>query len=298
MTPKRVFLLCFTLGFLVALLACAPAQRPATGPPTAVNVHYGINDGFHGPLPPDIVQHYYDYKGPLTIRTPHLTAASLMAFRISLRGSTIPASSPFSINVLALVEGTDAALAAAFARDWLVDDVWPVTAIENGNELELKPLELKPSQYADAQGHMAVAERNAGFTGDILFGGVYALTDGPDGTKVAILEAMDACADCLVTLHVYEPLTSAQVKWLNDLGRDIAITEAGSPTGCSTSRWQEQADYVAAIRASALQVRRLKYFIIYQRPSGPGCSNYDTFGLQGVLCWKPLDALLRTWAQR
>lgn len=298
---------------LFVTTACAPGLvRPGADvftvtPVTMAGVHHGINDGFHGPLPEEIVQHYYDYGGELTIRTPHLTADSLMAFRRSLHGSTIPASSPSRLSVLALIEGPDVALASAIARDWLVDDVWPVTAIENGNELELPPHNLIPQQYANAQAAMMHAEGLTGFRGDLIMGGVYALTDGDDGTKHAIMLAAPYCravAHCLVGVHLYA-ITREDIDFLNALDLDIAITETGSPTGCGAAKWQEQADYVAGIRAMASQIKRLKYFIVYQRPSGPTCSDLDTFGIMTTApagsafeTWKPLDDLLAQWVKR
>lgn len=300
MTIKRVFLAAFTLGFITTLLVgCTrpfipvPLAAPAI---TAGPVHYGINDGWHGPLPLDIVQHYCDYGGDLTIRTPQVSADALMQFRQAL--STCRAL--VNLRVLALVENTNVHLASAFAEHPLVDDVWPVQVIENGNELELPPYNLTPQQYANAQASMLQAEGLTGFTGDLIMGGVYALTDGDDGTKHAIDLALPYCRvvrHCMVGVHLYT-ITPDDVAYLNSLDMDIAITETGAATGCGISKWQEQADYVAALRASALQMRRLKYFILYQRPSGTGCTNNDTFGIQAGLTWKPLDALLKSWGQR
>lgn len=267
-------------------MACASRSAPVPVAPTApraTHVVYGINDGFHGPLPALIVAHDCD-GGDLTIRTPQLGAADLAAFLDSI------ASCP-TLHTIALIEAPDAALAFALAttaRDR------GVRAMENGNELELAPRNLTPVQYADAQAAMAQAERSAGYTGDVIMGGVYALTDE---TKQAIVLALARCAGCLVGVHLYDP-TPADVDWLNALHADIALTETGSPTGCGTAQWQAQADYVAGVRDLALGIARLKYLLVYQRPSGPTCDNLATFGVQAFDgTWKPLDARLRQWSQ-
>lgn len=238
-------------------------------------------DGYHGPLPPDLVNHYAGWQGDVTVRTPQISAQGLAAYLESV-------CCHGWMRTIALAEAPDAALAASFV--FLHPD-----AIENGNELELAPHELTPTQYANAQRDMMNAERDAGFVGDIIMGGVYALTDS---TKQAITLALSVCGTCIVGVHLYDP-SQADVDWLNGLDADVAVTETGSPTGCGTAKWQEQADYVAGVRALVAGVRRLKYFIVYQRPSAPTCDNLATFGTQAPDgTWKPLDALLAQWVKR
>ncbi len=304
MNRMMLVVLVFTFG-----CATIPTWPPV---PVVINeavlsgTHFGANDGFHGPLPPDISA-YYVNMGPssdITIRTPQLSLDSLLAYYASVRDLSLYLAgfAPHSrLRTIALIEGPDVELAKAFATT-------QPDAIENGNELELPPHEQTPQQYADTQGQMYAAERGAGFMGDIIMGGVYTLTDT---TKQAITLAIARCSkpqikpdllkvganvdmipDCLAGVHLYNP-TQADVDWLNGLDVDVAVTETGSPTGCGMAKWQEQADYVAGVRALLSGVRRLKYFIIYQRPNGLTCSNYDTFGFQG----KPLELLLKQWVK-
>lgn len=279
-----MFVRLLLLGLVLTASACTHAPKTiieGVRPPGAIAVHYGINDAWHGPLPPSIVQHYAGYAGALTIRTPQLSKAALVDFLVSVLNTP-------TLHTVALIEAPDVNLAHDFAG--LVD----LDAIENGNELELPPYELTPEAYADVQAQMASTERTFGFAGDIIMGGVYALTVE---TKNAIVMALQRCPGCLVGVHLYDP-SADDVAWLNTLPADIAITETGSPTGCGQSQWNAQAAYVSRVRAMALGITRLKYFFVYQRPTGRGCSNLDTFGVQdwgGT--WKPLDVLLSEWVR-
>lgn len=301
MKPERLVeaglyfaLTCAVLAVMVLLaMGCVsvPHATVPAGPESLPYVHHGINDGYHGPLPPDLVAHYAAMGGHLVIRTPHLSLDTYAAFEASV------ASAP-NVKVLALIETPDTNLATSLASRGTM------AAIENGNELELDPLQLSPDTYAAVQGGMASLEREAHFTGDIIMGGVYALTDGADGTKMAITKALARTGTILPRplcgVHLYAP-TQADVDWMNGVDCDWAVTETGSPTGCGTTKWQEQADYVAGVRALLAGVRRLKYFIVYQRPSGLTCSDLDTFGTEntvvGLPHWKPLDALLAQWVK-
>ncbi len=285
---------------LLALLAVGCGDKPTASVPPAPSVatwHDGMNDGFHGPLPPDVAAAYAQLGGDVTIRTPHLTLDSYISFADSV------ADAP-NVHALALVEAPDVALATALSRL----DPAP-RAIEGGNELELAPWTLTPSAYADWIGRFAEATR--GYTGDVLMGGVYALTTD---TQQAILLALPRCQavhpDCVVSVHLYDP-SDADLDWLNTLPADIAVTETGSPTGCGTSRWSAQADYIAGLRARfAARIRRLRYVVVYQRPSGSptDCSDLATFGAWGwtldpasgawMLVPKPLWQAFAGWVQR
>jgi hypothetical protein len=278
------------LVLALALASCSqnPAPQPAPGPLSTPAV--GLNDGFHGPLPPEIANHYTGYRHQFVIRTPQLSGAALQAFYASIRDLSLYNRSFIGgwLKILALVEGPDAALAADVAAQQ--PDI-----IENGNELELPPHELSPQMYAVVQVQMHDAERAAGFTGEIIMGSVYALTDA---TKQAITLALGRCAtsriqsalvgvganvdrvsDCLIGVHLYT-ITRADIDWLNAQDADVALTETGSPTNCDPAKLPAQAAYQQALYAAAVQIRRLRYFLVYQGGDGPSCSNLDTFGIR------------------
>ncbi len=265
------------LVLALALSACSqnPAPQPAPGPFSDPAV--GLNDGFHGPLPPEIANHYTGYRHQFVIRTPQLSGAALQAFYASVADLSLYNRSFIGgwLKVIALVEGPDVALAAEIAAQ--KPDV-----IENGNELELPPHELTPTQYAFAQRVMRETERASGFTGEIIMGSVYALTDE---TKHAITLARPWCPDCLIGVHLYT-ITREDIDWLNAQDADVAITETGSPTNCEPAKLPQQRAYLDTLYAAARQIQRLKYFIVYQGGDGPSCSNLDTFGIRN----KPAEA--------
>ena len=258
---------------LALTAACGPVSLP-TGPPLATHVRYGLNAGFHSPLPSDVISRYASWGGLVMVRTPQVSKQGLNEFMLAVAG--------LQIGTVALVEGPDVQLARDFSG------FQSLGAIENGNELELPPHNLTPEQYADVEWQMCAAELAAGFTGDIFLGGVYALTDE---TKRAILLAHAKCPTALISVHLYT-ISREDIDWLNSTGVDIAITETGSPTRCGS--WLPQATYQAQLRTAALQIRRLKYFLIYQGPTGPTCSDLDTFGIAG----HPAEDLLQSWIGR
>jgi hypothetical protein len=241
----------------------------------------GLNDGFHSSLPPDIAAHDCEYGRDFTVRTPQLSVAGAITFVGSLACA--------QTHALILIEAPDVGLAASLGK--AAEGLTSIRAIENGNELELPPHELPPSAWAAAQVQMAQAERSAGWTGDIITGGVFALTRE---TKQAILSIAPTCRelDCMIGVHLYDP-SDDDIAWLDALNLDIAVTETGAPTNCVPAKLQEQADYLRGIRARVSAIRRLRYFIVYQRPSGASCSDADTFGIQALDgTWKPADRLL------
>ena len=273
---------------------------PAPNPGPLSTPLKGVNDAWHGPLPPDIVAHYAGYGCvDLTIRTPQLSGEALRAYYASVADLSLYYRSFIGgrLRTIALVEGQDVTLGADLAREH-------PDAVENGNELELPPHELTPQQYAFLQGTMHDAERATGFAGDIIMGGVYALTDE---TKQAITLALVRCAtsritpalvtiganvdrvpDCLIGVHLYT-ISSEDIAWLNAQNADVAITETGSPTNCDPAKLQSQAAYQDTLYAAARQIQRLRYFIIYQAVDGPSCSSLDTFGIRN----KPAENFLR-----
>jgi hypothetical protein len=265
----------------LAFTAGCASIPPAIAPGPLSSPLKGLNDAFHGPITPEVVAHYAGYGGiDFTIRTPQLSAEALRAYYASVADLSLYYRSFIGgrLRTIALVEGQDVSLGADLARQH-------PDAIENGNELELPPHELTPQQYAFLQGTMHDAERATGFTGDIIMGGVYALT--PE-TRLAIKEGLSRCHDCLVGVHLYT-ISAEDIAWLNAQNADVAITETGSHTNCRPSGPDEQAAYQAALYAAARQIWRLKYFIVYQGPDGPTCSDADTFGVRG----KPAEELFR-----
>jgi hypothetical protein len=260
-------LLCTVALFLQA---CAEPIVPVVAPIAAHPIPVGINDGFHGVLPPEI----FAADCPSMIRTPQISGAALSAFL---------AATPIGCPVLALVEAPDVQLVEAFAR--LKPD-----AIELGNELELRPFELTPSQYGDWIARAAVALRGVDYQGVVVLGGVYALTNE---TKVAIRLGLDSCVAagitrCVAAVHLYDA-SEDDLQWLRNLGLPIWVTEVGFPTRCQPARLAQQADWLQQQRARFSTVPLLERMFIYQRGNGPSCSDLDTFGIEG----KPAADFLR-----
>lgn len=278
---RRLLLLCLLVS------GCASSTpAPVVTPVQPIHVSYGINDGFHSPLPPDIVMHDCGYGKDLTIRTPQIAPADLLSFLVSIQ----PCG---TLHTLLLVENPDTNLLVNLLPVALANHV---PAIELGNELEIAPNNLTPAQYAAWIGEAFAVTQNMGYQGVLIMGGVYALTDE---TEQAITLALPSCPTCLVGVHLYEPLTDAQIAWLQGLHRPVAVTEFGSPTGCGPAQWPAQAAYWQAQNVSFARIPA-SYVIGYQRPSGAvgDCSNLATFGIETQGFWKPADAVLAGWVQQ
>jgi hypothetical protein len=265
-----------SLLVLALLAACAAACGGALAGGT-LSLHdtghvlpmLGINDAYHGPLPPEIAARDCGH----VVRTPQRSGAALDAFLASIASCWSPTfHDAHSLKVLALVEGPDVALAAAFAAR-------PVDAIELGNELELPPHNLTVAQYAQFLGAARAAVRAVNASVVIITGGVFTLNDA---TKPYLLAARAACPDCTLGVHLYEDLSDADLAWLAALQRPIAVTEFGFPTRCDPARLPQQRDWIAAQWARFALVPAITLAVVYQRPVGPACSDLDTFGIAGT----------------
>ena len=258
----------FVLGCAV-LSGCASNPAPAPIPPQPSRaVALGLNDGFHGPLPPAIVSRYC---GPITIRTPQLSGPALDAYLASV------ASCP-QFQTLALVENPDAALAAQLSAR-------SVQMIELGNELELAPNNLTPQQYASFTAAAFAAIRAVNPSVTIITGGVYTLDAD---TKARILAALAVCPGCWVGVHLYEPLPQSDLDWLAALPTHIAVTETGFPTRCDPVRLPQQEAFLQGQINQLSTVPNVALIVIYQRADGSSCSDLDTFGIAA----KPAESLL------
>jgi hypothetical protein len=241
---------------IILALSVACASLPGVTPRTTP-IQIGINDGFHGLLSAE----QFAADCPAMIRSPQLSGEALSAFL-----TAAPCA------VLALIEAPDLKLVEAFARE-------RPAGIELGNELELKPYELTPAQYAQWIRSATAILKAADYRGVVVLGGVYALTDE---TKQAITLGIAACIDsgltCRVGVHLYDA-SDADLQWLRALNWPIWVTEVGYPTRCDPKRVQGQADYLREQLARFATVPLIERVFVYQRATGPTCSDLDTFGL-------------------
>lgn len=245
---------------LLALLTagCAWNAVPVVAPIPVHQIPVGINDGYHG-----FSTEMFQADCPAMIRTPQTSGSALRAL-LDAAGNQCP--------VLALVEAPNVALVTAFAAEH-------PAAIELGNELELPPYELTPSQYGAWIDQAVKALNVADYPGMIVLGGVYALTTE---TKAAIRWGIMACAardrTCVIGVHLYDA-SDEDLAWLRSLNWPVWVTEVGFPTRCHPARVQEQHDYLASQIARFSTVPRLERVFLYQRLDGPTCSDLDTFGI-------------------
>jgi hypothetical protein len=244
----------------------------------------GINDGFHSPLPPQLVAHYCASNRDVVLRSPVLSAEQATALRQSV------ASCP-RIKVLLLIEDANVALAAALAPDLQRPDLPPVWGVELGNERDLAG--MTPQQFGAFVGASHDALRAAGFTGNIVTGGIYTVDrHEPQDFAAYLAPAIAACPDCIVGLHWYGDTSDNWLARVQALGRPVAITEFGMPS-CTPGQDDAQNAYLQEKLSAYARVPALAA-IIYQRPSAPEpCNNSDAshfahFGLQRPDgSWKP-----------
>jgi hypothetical protein len=250
----------------------------------------GINDAFHTPLSPELTAHYCEWNQDIVLRSPILSADQATALRRSV------ASCP-RIHVLLLIEGADSALAAALALDLERPDLPPVWGVELGNERDLAG--MMPQQFGAFVGAAHDALRAAGFTGNIVTGGIYSVDrHEPLDFAAYLAPAIAACPDCVVGLHWYGDTSETWLARVQALNRPVAVTEFGMPS-CTIAQDNAQRAYLQEKLAAFARVPALAA-IVYQRPSAPEpCNNSEAshlahFGLQRPDgSWKPADQLFR-----
>jgi hypothetical protein len=257
--------------------------------PGAARMLIGINDGYHSPLPPDLVAHYCASNRDVVLRSPVLSTEQATALRQSV--ATCP-----RIKVLLLIEDANIALAAAIAPDLQRPDLPPVWGVELGNERDLAG--LSPQQFGTFTQGAHDALRGGGYSGQIVTGGIYTVDrHEPQEFEQYLAPAIAACPDCTIGLHWYGDTSDAWLARVQALGRPVAITEFGMPS-CTPAQDDAQNAYLQEKLSAYARVPALAA-IIYQRPSAPEpCSNSDAshfahFGLQRPDgSWKPGDAAL------
>src|SRR5215467_427892 len=272
---------------------CATARtatRPRIADASAPRMLLGINDGFHAPLPSELTAHYCEWNKDIVLRAPVLSAGQATALRQSV------ASCP-RIHVLLLIEGADSALAAAIAPDLQRPDLPPVWGVELGNERDLAG--LTPQQFGAFVGAAHDALRAAGYTGNIVTGGIYTVDrHSPQDFADYLAPAIAACPDCVVGLHWYGDTSDSWLARVQALNKPVAVTEFGMPS-CTPAQDDAQLGYLQEKLAAYARVPVL-VAIVYQRASAPEpCNNSDNshlahFGLQRPDgSWKPGEAVMR-----
>jgi hypothetical protein len=246
------------IAAILALLSTACASLPVVTPRTQP-IQIGINDGFHGVLPPEM----FAADCPAMIRSPQLSGSELSAFL-----TAAPCA------VLALIEAPDLQLVEAFARE-------NPPAIELANEAELKPYELTPAQYAQWIREATKILKSQDYGGVVVMGGVYALTRE---TKQAILLGISACIDsgltCRVGVHLYDA-SDEDLTWLRALNWPIWVTEIGAHDNCRPADIAAKTPWLASQITRLSTVPLIERVFIYQRPRGRDCSDLSTFGIEG-----------------
>jgi len=273
MVKHALWLLAVVSGVACGGVTPTPVVTPPSSGAATHPVTIAVVDGFHGPLPADLVAKYCQWVHRPTLRTPQLTRDAFQTFQASIAGCV-------GLSTIALVEAPDPLLAQSLASAG-------AAYIELGNELELAPYNLSLAQYAVAQAQMCTAVRAVNGAQPLITGAVYTLNTD---TKQRMLAARDACPGATLGVHLYEALSQADLDWLAALGVPVAVTETGSPTGCGTSQWIAQANYIDAMIAQLSTVPNVTLVAIYQRPSGTGCTNLDTFGIEDKPAWDRLAA--------
>jgi hypothetical protein len=187
--------------------------------------------------------------------------------------------------VLALVEAPDVALVTAFAR-------LKPAAIELGNELELPPFELGPSQYGDWIARAALALQAADYRGIIVSA---ASTRSRTRRKSRSGWGLDSCSGRGRRLSRRRASLRRERRGSGVAAR-AALADLGDgsrlPTRCHRARARAGGLPRGADRA-LLDGRPARARVSLSAGQRAGCSDLDTFGIDG----KPAAALLRKfWA--
>ena len=294
MTANRIVVRALLVLAASAATGCATAGANAPRlkmvDPSAPRMLVGINDAYHGPPAPDVVARYCDWNKDIVLRSPILSAEQAAAVRQSV------ASCP-RIHVLLLIENADSALTAAIAPDLQRPDLPPVWGVELGNERDLAG--LTPQQFGAFVGAAHDALRAAGFTGNIVTGGIYTVDrHEPQDFATYLAPAIAACPDCVVGLHWYGDTSDSWLARVQALNKPVAVTEFGMPS-CTAAQDDAQLAYLQEKLAAYARVPAL-VAIVYQRPSAAQpCDNSDNshlahFGLQRPDgSWKPAEQVMR-----
>jgi len=276
--------------FATGCATARTATRPMVVDASAPRMLLGINDGFHTPLAPELTAHYCEWNKDIVLRAPVLSPGQATALRQSV------ASCP-RIHVLLLIEDADVALAAAIAPELQRPDLPPVWGVELGNERDLAG--MRPQQFGAFVGASHDALRAAGFTGNIVTGGIYTVDrHEPQDFAAYLAPAIAACPDCVIGLHWYGDTSNRWLARVQTLGRPVAITEFGMPS-CTARQDKAQHRYLQEKLAAFARIPALAA-IIYQRASAlEPCNKSDKshlahFGLQRPDgSWKPAEQVLR-----
>lgn len=272
---------------LAAACASLPARPPATLQPVRpVPLLLGINDGYHGPIPSDIVAHYCAWQRPLIVRAPVVTVAQAAAVLESVQPCP-------QIRLWLLVEQPDLALVqqlAPFVASHAVEGV------ELGNELDLAG--VSPQAFAGFVAASRDVLRRAGYRGWIILGGIYTVDDHqPQDFADYVRPALQACRDCILGLHWYGDTSDYWLARVQAIGAPAVVTELGRPA-CPASEEEAQAVYLERQLQAYARAGNVLAAIVYQRPSAPApCDHSDTsnlahFGLQRVDgTWKPAERI-------
>jgi hypothetical protein len=269
---------------LLALLVGGCGHSPVVVPPTPFVVHtepiphLGVNGLYGGVLPSDTLN-ALDAMNILTLRATVRTKAEAQAALDSVYGYP-------DLNVLLLVGTADLGLVGDIAT-LASSSHW--VGVELGNELDLAGLSAAQFGKFVSDGDQVL--RAHGFTGDVISGGVYTVTNETLGYLQEAMQLMPP--DVVLGLHWYGdsgPALQATVQALAG-SRKVAVTEFGMPSRDA----DQDAGQLAYLQQQLAAFQRLgaTYALIYQLVSGPTTSANDNFGLQRYDgTWKPAAALL------
>ena len=180
-----------------------------------------------------------------------------------------------TLSVLILIEKPDLGLVTSVLPVLL--KAWPgrLAGIELCNECDLQNVSAQ-----DFGGFVWAAYlqlTHAGFTGDILSGGIYTVDDETLNYLVAAMVVGPWPQDITLGLHWYGDVSDHWLAEVQAFGHRTAVTEYGIPSRTPAG----DAAQVAYLTSQTAAFQRLgaSYALIYQCCSGPSASNLDNFGL-------------------